>query len=175
MRSVLFVLLVFGTASHLCGQQASVASYGTPCPPGTAVLTTQGLPRLGATFKVTGVSALQGCTLRACFCECCLCNSCFGPSFLILGATRVQRPLLLPGIGGSGCPLLASPHLVLPPDSFSEVSFTIPNFPALAGVPFYLQRVDTGWKTTSGSLCSHVTNVLTSFALSNGVRATIGF
>ena len=175
MRSVLCVLLLFASAAPLCGQQASVASYGTPCPPGTAVLTTQGLPRLGATFVVTGVSPLQGCTLRACFCECCLCNSCFGPSLLILGATRVQTPLVLPGLGGSGCPLLASPHLVLLPDSFRGVSLTIPNLPALAGVSFYLQRLDTGWMTTRGSRCSHVTDVLTSFALSDGVRATIGF
>ena len=80
-----------------------------------------------------------------------LCNTCTGPSLLFLGAARVQRPLVFPGVEGSGCDLLVRVDFILLPDTSGEVSLVIPGAAALAGVSFYLQRADTTYRSTYGS------------------------
>lgn len=161
------------TAASLA-QVPTVTSYGTPCPLGTAPLTTQGTPRLGTTFTVTGISQQQLCTLRACFCNCCLCNDCRGPAFLLVGFARSNVTLNLPGLSGDGCTVLARQDAVLFGDAMGNVALQIPNLPGLLGLQLDMQRVDTVWRTTRGSTCAQHFEVFAGVALSDGVEIVVG-
>lgn len=172
--TVLALAFTVTAAAPLEAQTPTVTSYGAPCPPGTSPLSTQGTPRLGTTFTATGISQLQACTLRACLCNCCLCNRCSGPAFLLLGASRSNATVNLPGLTGHGCPILARPDAVLTGDAQGNVALPIPNMSRLLGLQFNLQRVDTLWQTTRGSTCSQHFIVLSGVALSDGIECVIG-
>jgi hypothetical protein len=170
-RHALSALILVAAAA---AQSPSVSTYGTPCPAGTATLATQGTPRLGTTFVATGIDPRMGCTLRACLCNCCLCNSCGGPSFLVLGTARSSTPVVLPGLIGDGCAILARQDVVLMGDPQGQVAMPIPFSARLVGMTFDLQRLDTLWQSTRGSTCTNHFEALRGVALSDGVECVIG-
>jgi hypothetical protein len=170
-RQTLSALILVTAAA---AQTPTVTHYGASCPAGTALLATAGAPRLGDTFLATGIARQMGCTLRACLCNCCLCNNCGGPSFLFLGKARSSAPVVLPGLIGDGCTILASPDVTLMGDVHGNVAMPIPVNARLLGMTFDLQRVDTLWQSTLGSNCANHFVALRGVALSDGVECQIG-
>lgn len=178
---VLAATLAAPTTASLRAQAPSVTSYGTPCPlsnnqPWTPLAnSTRGLPRIGTTFEVTGISPRVACGLLACVCNCCLCNPCTGPDLLLIGTARSNIPVPLPGLFGDGCPILAFPDVVVTGDLNGTVAIAIPNQQALLGQQFNLQEMTILSATTNGSQgCTQETYVLRGVRVSDGVECLIG-
>ena len=130
------LLSFFIAATPLLAQNASVVHYGTPCPSASAMLTTQGLPRIGTTFVVTNI--VGGCDL---FLAPYPCHS----PFLALGLSRANASVSLPGLlFGNGCTLLVNQAVVafLPLSYYGtqDYNIAIPNDSGLIGVQFNIQR-----------------------------------
>ncbi len=111
----------------LCYEEAAIDSYGRGCPGGSGkipALTFQGVPSIGSAWQLVG-SRLPS----------------QAPYFLVLGASRMKTPLLLPGT--ASCLLYMPVDVLLTgkADDFGTFSslFPVPDNPKLRGHSLYLQ------------------------------------
>ncbi|MHC4513799.1 MAG: hypothetical protein ACYTGW_05440 [Planctomycetota bacterium] len=164
LLSVLAAVLFLTVAT---AQKAQFNSYGSPCPSTARALQITGLPKLGSSFTVSGIMFPGACTLKYCPCTCCKCNICNG-SVLFIGIAKNKQ--LLPG----GCDLLVTPDVLLLNGVQGKITLTVPNQASLAGVRFYMQRLDIRLQEVTGTQCPRTLTPVAFTGVSNGVEGIAG-
>lgn len=145
---------IYNVYQYQANPVANTVSYGTSCAGvgGPMVLTADNAPWTGRTFSATSTG--------------------FGPLSLglgVIGASPIAIPMIavLP-VGVLGCDALANPDLLvalLPVAGSAQITFPLPNTPALGGLPLYFQAAELGFDLLGN---------ITSLSGSNGLTATIG-
>jgi hypothetical protein len=162
LSSFLLVTTTATMATTATAQNASFTPYSKPC--NAQPLSITGVPKLGTTFTVNGISTPAVCTLRFCGCTVGRCNSCQG-SVLVFGVARLNAPL---GV----CSLHVLPLLIL--GGTGQIPIAVPNNPALFGFKFMLQRADAGMHEVIDANCNRSYPVTAVNGLSDAVEGLVG-
>ena len=166
-RFLVSVLFLSFLSTPATAQLAKFTSYGKAYPSPQAALNIQGVPKLGTSFTVSGITFPGMCTRKFCACNCCDCNDCSG-SVLFLGVAKIS--VKLPG----GSDLLVTPDVPLIGINRGVVTLSVPNQGVLVGNKFYLQRLDLSLKEVAGSQCQTTYRPLSFRGASEGVEGLLG-
>lgn len=171
MKTILSLAAFCCLLAPAIAQTASFASYGAACPSTTRPLAVTGTPKLGSSFKVSGMLSPNLCTRALCSNCATFCNRCSDGSILALGLKRINVPFQ-----PAGCRLLTDASVGLIPWTSAVggvLTFNVPNNVALLGQKFTMQRADLTYRGTNFGCNPQV--MATGFkGLSNGVEGTIG-
>lgn len=166
MKALFTTLAILVLTSFAIAQPGTFTTYGSACGSSQPLAVT-GVPKIGTTITVSGISFPSFCTRKFCGCNVGKCNDCQG-AVLFIGVNRVNAPL--PG----GCPLLNSADIILAAAFPGTIALPIPNDPSLFNLQFHMQRADLALAEMITASCSTRYDPVAFNGTSNGVTGTIG-